>query len=79
MPNTVSSYCAVLLELLLLMLGVDITLAPFRKLSRTLFHLQIAYALPEPAWSLDQVLSFLLYGLLWPLRSSLWKALFFIF
>lgn len=39
--------------------GVDVTSAPFRKLSLALFDLQPAHVSPEPSWSLDRVLSFL--------------------
>ncbi len=59
MPNTVASYRAALAEPLQLAFGVDVTSAPFRKLSRALFHLRPAHSPPEPSWSLDRVLSFL--------------------
>lgn len=59
MPNTVISHLAALAEPLQLAFGVDVTLAPFHKLSHAFFHLWPAHALPAPSWSLDRVLAFL--------------------
>lgn len=47
MPNNVASYRAVLAEPLQLAFGIDVTSAPFRKLSHALFYLRPPRAPPE--------------------------------
>ncbi|XP_069193072.1 uncharacterized protein [Procambarus clarkii] len=54
MTNTVASYRAALVEPLQLAFDIDVISAPFRKLSRALFHLRPAHEPPEVSWSLDR-------------------------